>query len=34
MCCIENAVIYFMFPVDFNVNVMQYIVIFLLFLEN
>jgi hypothetical protein len=32
MYSIENAVIYFMFPVDFNVDVMQYIVLLLLFL--
>jgi hypothetical protein len=29
MYCIENAVIYCMSPVDFDVDVMQYIVIFL-----
>jgi hypothetical protein len=32
MYCIENAVIYFMFLVDFNVDVMQYVVLFLLLL--
>jgi hypothetical protein len=30
MCCIENAVIYFMFPVDSNIDAMQYIVFLLL----
>jgi hypothetical protein len=29
MYCIENAVIYFMFPVYFNVDIMQYVVLFL-----
>jgi hypothetical protein len=30
MYWIENAVIYFMFPVNFNINLMQYIDLFLL----
>jgi hypothetical protein len=34
MYCIEHSVIYFMFSVDFNVDVMQYIVLFLLLLSG